>query len=91
MKEDFRTMFSQKHSQPTVSNPLEHVVMCSFLAQFSAQDNWAVMEKDLINKEALDLAKEMGFVANCKPPKGSTYYETLVCTLRGRLYIRKNT
>ena len=76
--------------EPTVSNPVEVVTMCAFLAQFKSKNNWSVMGKDVIGREYIDLAKEMGLVASWKPPKGSTYRASLVCTLKGRLYIRKN-
>ena len=80
-----------KTKQQTVSNPLEHVVMCAFLAQFKSKNNWSVLGKDIVNKDTMQAAKDNGLIECWKPPKGSTYYETLVCTLKGRLYIRKNT
>ena len=83
--------FKSNDRQQVVASPIEPVVMCAFLAQFKPENNWAVLVKDLNNKEIIDLAKDNGLIANWIPPKGSTYHKTLLCTLKGRLYIRKNT
>lgn len=88
--EQFTEYLSDDKEQQTVSNPLEHVVMFAFLAQFKPENNWSVMGKDIVNKDIMQIAKDSGFVENWKPPKGSTYYEILRCTLKGRLYVRKH-
>lgn len=75
---------------PTVANAIEPVAMCDFLDQFKSKNNWAVFGRDIVNKDIMNAAKESGFIKSWKPPKGSSYHETLVCTLKGRLYMRKH-
>jgi len=72
---------------------IDNVVMCEFLQQFKAVNNWAVLEHDLKSKQCLDAAKDLGFIKNWIPKNGPTsccYYATAICTLKGRLFMRKN-
>jgi len=64
--------------------------MYEFLSQFKPEENWAIREADIKDTDLLNRAKEIGFVNNWKPKKGCTYYPTALCTLKGRLYMRKN-
>jgi len=66
--------------------------MFEFLSQFKPQDNWAVIESKLDLVEKLQEAKDLGFVEMWVPRNGPTsccYYPTVVCKLKGRLFLKR--
>ncbi len=73
-----------------MTNPVQRLVMCEFLAQFKLLDSFAVEHRHLENIEILEEAKRRGFVKDWEPPKGCTYYGTAICTPKGRLYLKQN-
>jgi len=74
-----------------VTNPIDKLVICRFLAQFKLLDGFAVEHRHLHMEGVLVEAKELGFVKDWEPPKGCTYYGTAICSPKGRLYLKKNT
>ncbi len=65
--------------------------MYDFLKQFTAQQSWTVNEEDLIYNQHLSRALVDGLVAYYKHTHKCTYYPSIFCTLKGRLYLRKQT
>jgi len=66
--------------------------MYEFLSQFKPEESWAIRESQLGLTEKLQEAKDLGFVENWAPKNGPTsccYYGTIVCKLRGRLFLKK--
>ncbi len=66
--------------------------MFEFLSQFKFDENWAIRESELNLTEKLQEAKDLGYVENWVPRNGPTsccYYATVVCKLRGRLFIKR--
>ncbi len=63
--------------------------MFEFLSQFKILQNFAVEHRDLKLPQMLSEAKRLGYVRNWEPPKGCTYYGTAICTLKGRLFLKR--
>ena len=67
-------------------------IMYEFLSQFKPDKNWAVIESKLDLPCKLQESIDLGFVENWIPRNGPTsccYYATVVCKLRGRLFLKR--
>lgn len=69
----------------------DDVAMCEFLLQFKLLNDFSVEDRLLKNQKTLNEAKAFGFVEAWVPPKGATYCGATTCTLKGRLFLKKNT
>ena len=63
--------------------------MRTFLEQFNLLNNFSVQHRELDDPGLLQEAKNLGYVKDWEPKNGS-YMGTAICTLKGRLFVRKN-
>ena len=63
--------------------------MYEFLSQFKLLKGFSVQHRHLQNPELFQEAKDLGFVKNWIPGRKCTYYGTAICTLQGRLFIKR--
>ena len=71
----------------------DSVLMCEFLSQFKLLNNFSVVTRDLKNIEILQQAILLDLVKDWIPKNGRascTYYKSTICTLKGRLFFKKN-
>ena len=64
--------------------------MCSFLSQFKLENSFYCQERKLKNGGMLEEARALGFIDDWKPKSHCTYYATVRCNMRGRLWLKKN-
>lgn len=84
--------------QPCKKCMKKFMKMYEFLKQFKAENNWAIdtmYDKSLYEHPCYEEAIKKGYIEHWNPNKGRegkcTYRPALICKLKGRLFVKKNS
>ena len=64
--------------------------MVEFISQFRLIDGFYVERQSLENAKLLEKAIELGFVEMPKPKTRCSYHPAAFCTIKGRLFLKRN-